>query len=404
MSALAGIRVLDLTRILAGPFCTQQLADHGADVWKIERPGKGDDTRAFGPPFVEGQSTYFMSVNRGKRSVAVDLKHPDGLTLVKQLADAADVVVENFRPGAAEKLGLGAADLMARNPRLVYCSMSGFGHTGPWRNRPGYDLAIQGMSGLQSLTGPADGAPHKAGLSIADLATGLYASQGILMALLARERTGVGDVVDIAMLDVMLSLLTYHAGIYFADGTVPQRKGNRHPSIVPYETFPTADGWFNLAVGNDQIWARFCGAMALSELIHDGRFATNPDRVAHRDDLFELLAARFAEHPTTHWVTLLGAADVPCGPIHDVAEALELEQAAARGMLVELQHAIAGQVRSVGSPIRMVDAPPSYDRAPPTVGQHTAEVLKEVLGLTDERIAVLVRASAIAVKTPDSQG
>ncbi len=396
MSALSGIRVLDLTRILAGPFATQILADHGADVWKIERPGKGDDTRAFGPPFLGGQSTYFMSINRGKRSVAVDLKHPEGLAVVLRLADEADVVIENFRPGAAAKLGLGADALRARNPRLVYCSMSGFGHTGPWSSKPGYDLVIQGMSGLQALTGPADGPPHKSGISMADLATGLYAAQGVIMALFNRERSGHGDVVDISMQDVMLSLLTYHAGIFFADGTIPVRLGNRHPSIVPYETFPSADGWFNVAVGNDRIFERFCAAVGAADLLEDPRFVSNPDRVANRDPLYQRLASIFATEGSAHWLALLAEAGVPSGAIHDVGEALTHEQAVARGAIVELDHAVAGAVNAGGSPRRRREAPASYERAPPIVGQHTAEVLREVLAMDEAAIRALLDAGAIA--------
>lgn len=400
MSALSGIRVVDLTRILAGPFCTQVLADHGADVWKIERPGKGDDTRAFGPPFVEGQSTYFMSINRGKQSVAVDLKHPDGLAVVQDLVARADVVVENFRPGTAAKLGLGADTLRARFPRLVYCSMSGFGHTGPWANRPGYDLAIQGLSGLQSLTGSADGPPTKAGLSMADLATGLYAAQGILLALFRRERTGHGDTVDIAMLDSMLSLLTYHAGIYFADGTVPLRRGNRHPSIVPYETFETADGHFNLAVGNDRIWQVFCAHVGRSDWAEDPRFSTNPARVQHHSALFAQLATLFATETTEHWVGSLQEAGVPCGPIHDVGEALNLEQTHARGAVVTLKHPVAGDVKVVGSPAQLQQSPPSYGRPPPLIGEHTRSVLREVLGYEDAKVDALLASGAVA--TADS--
>ncbi len=396
MTVLNAIRVLDLTRILAGPFCTQVLADHGADVWKIERPAKGDDTRAFGPPFIEGQSTYFMSVNRGKRSVAVDLKHPEGLAVVRELAAKADVVVENFRPGTAQKLGLGAQELRQGNPRLIYCSMSGFGHSGPWAERPGYDLAMQGLSGLQSLTGQQSGPPTKAGLSIADLTTGLYAAQGILLALFNRERTGQGEVIDIAMLDSMLTLLTYQAGIYFADGSIPRRRGNQHPTIVPYETFETADGYFNLAVGNDRIWRIFCDAIAMKELADDPRYVSNPQRVANHGSLFETLSAKFAGETTAYWLKLLGDAAVPCGPIQDVGAALENEQSRARAMVVPLQHPVAGTVNVVGSAARLQQAPAQYGRPPPLLGEHTEEVLCEVLGYDRDRIHRLVTAKALA--------
>ncbi len=398
MTALNDVRVLDLTRILAGPYCTQILADHGADVWKLERPGKGDDTRAFGPPFVNGESTYFMSINRGKRSVAVDLKHPKGRAVARELAAKADVVVENFRPGTAAKLGLGAEELRASNPRLIYCSMSGFGHTGPWRDRPGYDLAIQGMSGLQSLTGAADGPPTKAGISMADLATGLYAAQGILMALYRREKTGQGDTVDIGMLDVMTSLLTYHATSFLAAGTVPFRKGNRHPSIVPYETFATTDGYMNLAVGNDRIWRLFCTTVDHPEWADDARFATNPDRVRNHGELFALLSELIAGRSTDDWMDLLRDAGVPCGPIYNVDETLELDHLHAREMIVPLSHPVAGDVRVVGSPTRLTDAPPKYELPPPLVGEHTEAVLGEVLGYSNEQIQALVAAEAVAVR------
>jgi crotonobetainyl-CoA:carnitine CoA-transferase CaiB-like acyl-CoA transferase len=388
--ALDGIRVLDLTRILSGPYCTQILADHGADVIKVERPGSGDDTRRFGPPFVGEDAAYFLSINRNKQSVCVDLKNPEGAALVRELAARSDVVVQNFRPGAAERLGLGAEDLHAINPKLVYCSISGFGQTGPWSSKPGYDLAVQGLSGVMSITGTSDGPPTKVGTSIADIVTGMYAAQGILLALYRRSVTGVGDTVDIAMLDSMVSLLTYQAGNYFATGTPPARAGNRHPNIVPYETFQAEDGWFNLAVGNDKLWARFCEATGRDDLAADVRFTTNPDRVAHREELFSQLSELFADRPVTYWVELLETAGIPCGPILDVSQVLTHPQVLAREMVTEAD----GQPLT-GTPVKLEAAPAVAPRHPPKLGQHTASVLAEVLGYDDARVASLAAAGVI---------
>lgn len=394
--SLDGVRVLDLSRILAGPYATRILADHGADVIKVEQPGRGDDTRHFGPPFIQGESAYFLSINSDKRSVAVDLKRPEGLALVRDMALRADVVVENFRPGTAARLGLGAETLRAANPRLVYCSVSGFGQSGPWRDKPGYDLAVQGLSGLQSITGAPDGPPTKVGTSIADLVSGLYAAQGILLALYRRERTGEGEVVDVAMLDAVVSLLTYQAGRYFCDGAVPARAGNRHPSIVPYETFAARDGHLNLAVGNDKIWRTFCACIGRPDLPADPRFATNPSRVAHRDALAETLQDVFLSDTVEHWVGKLQAAGVPCGAIHDVGQALEHEVVAARDMVVSLQHPTAGLIRTTGVPVKLQNAPGAVRRPPPLLGQHTREVLTELLELDDDTIGRLCEDGVVA--------
>ena len=394
--SLQGVCILDLSRILAGPFATKTLADHGADVIKVERLGSGDDTRQFGPPFQNGESSYFLSINSGKRSLAVDLKRPEGRALVQQLADRCDVVIENFRPGAAERLGLGATTLRARNPRLIYCSVSGFGQTGPWRDRPGYDLAVQGLSGLQSITGDPGGPPTKVGTSIADIVSGLYAAQGILLALYRREKTGAGEIVDVAMLDAVVSLLTYQAGSYFADGAVPGRAGNRHPSIVPYETFATADGHFNLAVGNDRIWRIFCQTIDRAALADDPRFVDNPARVAHRDALIEILQGVFRGDTVAAWIDRFQAAGVPAGAIHTVDQALEHEVVKAREMVVTLAHPRAGTIRATGVPVKLSGSPGAVRSPPPLLGQHSRAILTQVLAMDDAAIDGLVSAGVIA--------
>lgn len=396
MRPLDGIFVLDLSRVLSGPFCTMQLADMGARVIKIE--GKeGDDTRGFGPPFVQGESTYFMSVNRGKESVVLDLKHPKGKAIAQSLAARADVVVENFRPGVAARLGLGYDELCAQNPRLVYASISGFGHAGlpAYTQLPGYDLVLQGLSGIPSLTGAPDGPPFKSGTSIADLVTGLYALQGILLALLARERSGRGQHVDISMQDGQLSLLTYQAAIYFATGQSPQRRGNQHPSITPYETFRASDGYLNVAVGNDAQYQKLTELMPEAPALREERFATNAARVAQRAALAALLEPLFAAHPVAVWIERLNRAGIPAGPIASVGEALSHPQALARGMVVERQHPTAGPVKMTGVPVRLSDTPGEPGAAPPLLGQHTDAVLAELLSLSDEERAALRAAGAI---------
>ncbi|MBM4320904.1 MAG: CoA transferase, partial [Deltaproteobacteria bacterium] len=325
MRPLEGILVLDLSRVLAGPYCTMQLADMGATVIKVEEPRGGDDTRAFGPPFVGGESCYYLSVNRGKRSIAIDLKHPEGKAIVRKLASRADVLVENFRPGAADRLGLGYTGLTELNPRLIYASISGFGHAGlpEFFGKPGYDVVVQGLGGGPSITGEPDGEPMKSGNSIADLIAGLLTFQGILLALLARERSGRGQHVDISMLDGQVSLLTYHAGRYLGTGDVPRRMGNRHPTIVPYQTFRAADGYFNLAVGNDRLWESFCKAIARPDLLADTRYTANSGRVRHREELIAVLAEFFRQEPVEHWLALLEKSGVPAGPILDLSGTLE---------------------------------------------------------------------------------
>ena len=317
MGPLDGFTILDLTRVLSGPYCTMLLADMGARVIKIEQPGTGDDTRAWGPPFVGGESAYFLSINRNKESVTLDFKHPDGRRALERLLSSCDALVENFRPGALARCGLDYATLSASHPRLVYASVSGFGQTGPRRDSPGYDAVVQAEGGLMSLTGPADGPPYRLGVAIADIVSGMFAAHGIVLALLARERTGRGQLVDVGMLDAVTALLTYQAGIYFATNEAPRRMGNRHPTIVPYETFEASDGEFVLAVGTDEQWRRFC---EIADLPFEERFATNRQRVTGYADLRALVARRLKEHPRAEWIDRLAAASIPCGVVRALDE------------------------------------------------------------------------------------
>jgi crotonobetainyl-CoA:carnitine CoA-transferase CaiB-like acyl-CoA transferase len=378
---LAGITVLDLTRVLSGPYCTMLLADMGARVIKIEQPGRGDDTRAWGPPFINGESTYFLSINRNKESVALDFKRREGRRVLDALIARADVVVENFRPGVLARLGLDYTTLAAAHPRLIYASLSGYGQNGPRAPEPGYDAVLQGEGGLMDITGAADGPPYRLGVAVVDIVTGMFAAQGILLALLARHTTGRGQHVDVSMLDSVAALLTYQAGIVFADGQSPGRMGNRHPSIAPYDTFDTADGPLVLAVGNDEQWRRLCEAAGLQSLASDSRFATNGARVEHYDTLESLLAPVFAKRTRAEWTTLLVGAGVPCGPVRSVAEALADPQLQAREMLVRAMHATGGDLTLLGVPIKLSETPGGVRTAPPTLGQHTKAVLEE-LGLS----------------------
>jgi crotonobetainyl-CoA:carnitine CoA-transferase CaiB-like acyl-CoA transferase len=391
---LAGARVLDLTRVLAGPFCTMMLGDMGAEVIKIEEPGKGDDTRRW-PPFVGGEATYFMAVNRNKQSVALNLKAPDGLALLRKLAVKSDVLVENFRPGTMERLGLGYRALARLNPRLVYCSISGFGESGPEAQRAGYDLIVQGESGIMDLTGFPDGPPVKVGNSIADLVAGLSAAHGIVLALLARTRTKRGQKVEIAMLDVMASLLTYQAGIYFGTGQRPTRRGNEHPSIVPYEVFKAADAYLTLGVANNSLWKQCCAALDRPELASDPRFDTEARRVEHRATLVPLLNEILGTRDADEWLKRLETAGVPAGRIKTVAEVCESAHLKARGMIVRLPHPAAGHVTVMGVPVRLGATSGAATAPPPRLGEHTDVVLRRVLGLRAPAIRRLRRAGAV---------
>jgi len=386
---LAGLTVLDFSRVLAGPYCTMQLADLGARVIKIEQPGRGDDTREWGPPFVGSESAYFLSVNRNKESLALDLKHPRARPVLDTLITRADIVVENFRPGTMERLGLGHETVASRNPRAVYCSISGFGQTGPRRLEAGYDAMMQAEGGLMSITGAADGPPFRLGVAIADIATGMFAVQGILAALYARERTGKGQRVDIAMLDAVTALLTYQASSTFATGATPVRMGNRHPSIAPYDTFAAADGDFVLAVGNDDQFRRVCDVLGRAALAADERFRTNQARVLNGHALRAELVPLLAAWTRSDLLRALTAAGVPSGAVRTVAEALADPQVAAREMIVPLEHATAGPIRVVGTPLKLSDTPATVRTPPPTLGQHTAEILRHDVGLSDAEIREL---------------
>ena len=392
---LDGLLVVDLTRVLSGPYCTMQLADMGARVIKIEQPGRGDDTRGWGPPFAGAESAYFLSINRNKESLTLDLKQPGARRILERLLDRADVVVENFRPGAMDRLGFGYAAVAARWPRIVYCSISGFGQTGPRRDQPGYDAVIQGEAGLMSITGESGGPALRLGVAIADLVSGMFAAQGIAMALLARARTGRGQLVDVGMLDATAALLTYQAGNYFVTGRVPERLGNRHPTIVPYETFDAADGEFVLAVGNDDLWRRFCKVARLDDLASDTRFATNRVRVEHYEALKPILVARLRTRTRAEWIDALNAEGVPSGAVRDIAEVINDPQLAAREMIQAVEHATLGSVRALGIPIKLSDTPGAVRTAPPTLGQHTDQILRTDLGLSDADIAHLRATAAV---------
>ncbi len=377
------------------------MADMGADVIKVEDPRHGDDTRAWGPPFIphadsKGQeSVYFLSVNRNKRSITLNLKTAEGLDIARRLAASSHVLVENFRPGAMDRLGLGFEAIHRLNPQLVYCSVSGFGQTGPQRERPGYDAVVQGEGGIMSLTGFSDGPPVKVGISFADLVAGLLAFQGILLALRVVEKGGKGQHVDISLLDGQVSLLTFQAGAYFATGRSPQRMGNLHPMITPYETYSTADGYVIVAAGNEGLWRKFCAVIGRGELAADSRFVSSRSRVENRQALAEILIPLMAERPTGDWLERLNAAGIPCGEVRSVADVLENEQVRAREMVQTIRHPAIGQLRTTGIPVKLSATPGAVRSAPPTLGQHTEEILSSLLGYTGEQIAAARAAGVI---------
>ena len=379
--------MFDLTHALAGPYCTMLLGDLGADVLKIETPGEGDHSRSWGPPFINGESSYFLSVNRNKRSVALDLKSEAGLRAARELAGRCDVVVENLRPGTARRLGLGYRELSAANPGLVYCSISGFGQDRP--ALAGYDQIVQGTSGVMSLTGSAGGPPTKFGVPIGDISSGMFGAHAILAALFERHRTGRGREIDVAMQDSLLALLTYQGGRYFATGEAPQREGNQHPTIAPYGTFQTGDGLLNVAVGSDGQWRSFCQALSDPALATDPRFLTNGDRQRNRSELNRELERLLAARTAVEWQPILEAGGIPAGPILDLEEVFRQPGIESRGMRVHAEHPVAGRVSMVGTPWKLDGGSFQVRLAPPTLGQHTAEVLKEVAGYSDPQLAEL---------------
>ncbi len=403
---LSHLRVLDLTRVLAGPWATQTLADLGAEVIKIERPGEGDDTRGWGPPFIEkpdgshGDAAYFLAANRGKRSVAIDMAKPEGQALIRRLAEQSDVLVENFKVGGLKKYGLDYESLKGINPRLVYCSITGFGQTGPYAQRAGYDFMIQGMAGIMSITGQPDGTPGaepmKVGVAFADIFTGLYATIGILSALAWRERSGEGQLVDMALLDSQVAVLANQALNYLVSGTPPTRLGNAHPNIVPYQTFDTADGYIIIAVGNDRQFREYCRIAGVEHLADDPRFASNRLRVANRESLIAPLSEAMKARSTAEWVALLEAAAVPCGPINRLDQVFADPQVKARQLAVELSRPDGTVTPGVANPIRLSASPVDYTRAAPALGADTAEVLDRLLELSADEIERLRGAGIVA--------
>ena len=403
---LSHIRVIDLSRVLAAPWTGQNLADLGAEVIKIERPKTGDDSRAFGPPWLkdrEGcdttESAYFACANRGKKSVTVNLSKAEGQDIVRRLAGQSDVLLENYKVGDLARYGLGYGDLRQLNPRLIYCSVTGFGQTGPYAERPGYDFMIQGMAGLMSITGERDdlpgGGPQKAGIPIGDIITGMYASVAVCAALAHREKSGKGQHLDLALLDSLTAILANQGGNYLATGVPPGRLGNAHPNIVPYQTFRTADGDIILACGNDNLFRKFCEVAKCEPLATDPRFATNGKRVENRAELTQLLSDIIAKRPTRDWVDALEAAGVPNGPINNLEQVFQEPQAVARGLKLEMDHPLAGKVALVRSPMRFSETPLEFRVPPPTLGQHTDEVLTGLLGMDEAAVAKLRAAGVV---------
>ena len=400
MKSLGHLRVLDLTRVLAGPWCTQLLADLGAEVFKIERPGSGDDTRGWGPPYLKdsagadtSEAAYYLSANRGKRSITIDISTAEGQSLLHKLAEQCDIVVENYMVGQLARYKLDYASMAAINPRLIYCSITGFGQTGPHRARAGYDFIMQGIGGFMSITGERDdrpgGGPQKAGVAVSDLMTGMYSAVAILAAVTHRERTGEGQYIDMALYDVMLAMLANMNMNYLTSGQAPGRAGNAHPNIVPYQVFAAADGHVVVAVGNDTQFVKFCEVAGAPHLATDARYRRNAERVRNREVLIGELEAIVRTKPVAFWTERLDAAGVPCGAINDIAHALADPQVAARGLRIDLAHVLAGRVPMVANPIKMSGTPPSYELPPPTLGEHTLSVLREYAGVDEEQMKML---------------
>jgi formyl-CoA transferase len=400
MGALSHIRVLDLSRVLAGPWCAQNLADLGAEVIKVERPQSGDDTRHWGPPFAKdplgndtSESAYYISINRNKKSITLDISTPEGQEIVRGLIEQSDVVIENYKVGQLAKYGLDYESLKAIKLNLIYCSITGFGQTGPYQHRAGYDFILQGMGGFMSITGEADhlpgGGPQKAGVAIVDLFTGMYASSAILAAVIHRDRSGEGQYIDMALLDTQVAMLANISSNYLCSGVSPHRWGNAHPNVVPYQTFQTSDSWIIVAVGNDGQFRHFVKAGNREPLADDPRFATNPARIEHRDALIPLLAAMVKEKTKVEWISLLESVGVPCGPINNLQEVFENEQVIARGIQLNVPHPTAGSMKLVASPMRLSKTPVTVRMPPPLLGEHTEEILGVTLHYTHEQIAQL---------------
>jgi crotonobetainyl-CoA:carnitine CoA-transferase CaiB-like acyl-CoA transferase len=392
---LDGIRVLDLTRVLAGPYCTMFLGDLGAEVVKVEQPAVGDDTRGWGPPFVGGESAYFLCVNRNKKSLALNLKSDQGMDLLRRLAKEADVLIENFRPGTMQRLGLSEKNLRRLNPRLIYASLSGFGADGPMSDWPGYDLIVQAWGGLMSITGQPDGEPTKVGVAIIDILAGLMLGKAIVAALFARERLGVGQKIDTSLLEAAVACLINAGSNYLVEGKIPQRWGNAHPSIVPYQSFKTADGYLVVGVASEGIWRRFCEALGKTELADDLRFAKNQNRVERREELIRILSDIFLRRDNRAWLKLLNDAEVPCAPVQTIDQVFDAAQVLQREMLVEVEHPTAGTVRMAGIPVKLSATPASIRLPPPLLGQHSEEVLQTWLEMSREEIAELKRKSVL---------
>ncbi|MHB8918360.1 MAG: CaiB/BaiF CoA transferase family protein [Desulfocucumaceae bacterium] len=391
---LEGIIVLDLTKVLAGPFCCMQLADFGADVIKIEPPGAGDDSRHIGP-HVKGESTYFVSVNRNKKSVELNLKAPRGIEIFREMVKKADVLVENFRPGTMDKMGLGYPEISHINPRIIYASGSGYGQSGPYREKPAYDPIVQSLGGIMSVTGQPGGGPTRVGVSIGDLAAGLYLAQGILLALLVREKTGRGQQIDVAMLDCQVALLENHISRYLVAGEVPRPVGNRHPSFAPFGSFATGDGYITIAAGNNKLWAKLCAALGKPHLADDPRFANNVDRAANYDEMEREMVEALKTKTSAQWADILDGAGIPCAPIQTVDQVVRHPQVLAREMIVDQMHPVLGRVQVAGMPIKMSGTPGSIQSPAPLLGQHTREVLKELMGFDDLMIESLKKDGVI---------
>jgi len=391
---LEDVKVLDLSRVLAGPYCSMMLGDLGADVVKVERPELGDDTRHWGPPEAGGEAAYYLCVNRNKRSITVDLKSPEGRDIVRKLAARSDVVIENYKVGTLDRMGLGYEDLKALNPSIIYCSITGFGQDGPYKDKPGYDFMIQGMGGIMSFTGPPEGPPMKVGVAIADITAGLFACNAILAALRYRDRTGEGQYIDIALLDSVVAWLANVGSNYLVSGQLPRRYGNAHPNIVPYEPFRTKDGYVALAVGNDRQWQEFCRFAGLDELAEDPRFVTNPKRVEHRETLVPLIAPKMLERATDEWLEELDRLKIPCGPINTLDRVFSDPQVLHRSMVEEIPHPTAGSVKLAGNPMKFASAESRIRRHPPLLGEHTEEVLGE-LGYDGEAVGGLKAAGVV---------